>query len=203
MPPKRRMPAAERKASIVRTTIGLIAKKGFKAISIRDIAAAEEINEALIYKHFASRKALLGAAIAEVEERQRQQQLVVEDIPQSPEEFARCLSRFAELFLDVNEDGGLFVRMVLFALLDGYPLPDAFDIGSPKTFLRWLVDTLEHGKAHWGFANRDSAQQLSMFIGGLIYYVLQTQVSHQFATDQSSAGIAQAFAQQFVNSLKE
>jgi AcrR family transcriptional regulator len=48
----------ERKRSIIMAARPLFAEKGFHGTSIREIAEAAEISEALIYKHFPSKEAL-------------------------------------------------------------------------------------------------------------------------------------------------
>lgn len=48
----------ERKRSIIEAARPLFAEKGFHGTSIREIARAAEVSEALIYKHFPSKEAL-------------------------------------------------------------------------------------------------------------------------------------------------
>jgi AcrR family transcriptional regulator len=48
----------ERKQSIIKAARPLFAEKGFHGTSIREIAQAAEVSEALIYKHFPSKEAL-------------------------------------------------------------------------------------------------------------------------------------------------
>lgn len=56
MKSKKRMPAEERKKSIIESALPLFVKKGFLATTTREIAEAAKISEALLYKHFPSKK---------------------------------------------------------------------------------------------------------------------------------------------------
>lgn len=55
---KKKMSGEQRKAEITMAARGEFAKKGFYGTSIRDIAKAANVSEALIYRHFSSKDAL-------------------------------------------------------------------------------------------------------------------------------------------------
>ena len=63
------MTAAERKQQIVEVTMDLVAKNGVQATTTSRIAAAAGISEATLYRHFASRREMLLAAMDLVYER--------------------------------------------------------------------------------------------------------------------------------------
>jgi AcrR family transcriptional regulator len=62
---RRRLPATERRALILEAARGLFARNGFHATGTNEIAAAADCSEPIIYKHFASKQALLAAVIEE------------------------------------------------------------------------------------------------------------------------------------------
>jgi AcrR family transcriptional regulator len=62
---RRRLPAGERRALILEAARGLFARNGFHATGTNEIASAAGCSEPIIYKHFASKQALLGAVIEE------------------------------------------------------------------------------------------------------------------------------------------
>ena len=61
--PKR--PAAERRHQILAAARTLFAERGFHATTTRDLAAAADINDALIYRYFPDKQAILAALIDE------------------------------------------------------------------------------------------------------------------------------------------
>jgi AcrR family transcriptional regulator len=68
-PRARRMSAAERKQQIVEVTMDLVARNGVQATTTSRIAAEAGISEATLYRHFASRRDMLLAAMDLVYER--------------------------------------------------------------------------------------------------------------------------------------
>ena len=55
---KRRMTAPDRKQAIIEAARPLFAQNGFHGTSVRDIARAADVSEALLYKHFPSKEAM-------------------------------------------------------------------------------------------------------------------------------------------------
>jgi TetR/AcrR family transcriptional regulator len=64
-----RLTAEERRTQIMAAARDVFAREGFAGARTRDIAAAAGINEALMYRHFASKEDLFEAAVAQPLER--------------------------------------------------------------------------------------------------------------------------------------
>jgi AcrR family transcriptional regulator len=60
-----RRPAAERRRQILAVARVLFAERGFHATTTRDLAAAADINDALIYRYFPDKQAILAALMDE------------------------------------------------------------------------------------------------------------------------------------------
>jgi AcrR family transcriptional regulator len=60
-----RRPAAERRGQILAAARTLFAQRGFHATTTRDLAAAADINDALIYRYFADKQQILTALMDE------------------------------------------------------------------------------------------------------------------------------------------
>jgi AcrR family transcriptional regulator len=60
-----RRPAAERRRQILAAARSLFAERGFDATTTRDLAAAADINDALIYRYFPDKHAILAALVDE------------------------------------------------------------------------------------------------------------------------------------------
>ena len=58
-----RLPADERRATILAAAGPLFARDGYAATRIDDIAAAAGVTKPIIYRHFASKKALYAALL--------------------------------------------------------------------------------------------------------------------------------------------
>ena len=85
-----RRPAAERQREILAAARILFAERGFHATTTRDLAAAADINDALIYRYFPDKQAILAAlvdaAIA-----------VFQELPKPPEQAPLPLDSLLEL----------------------------------------------------------------------------------------------------------
>ena len=64
-PAKRRLTADERRQQIVSSARKVFVAQGLGGARTRDIAAEAGVNEALLYRHFASKEELFEAAVVE------------------------------------------------------------------------------------------------------------------------------------------
>src|SRR4051812_30308135 len=58
-----RMPAEDRRRQLLETAIDLFSQKGFAGTTTREIAAAAGVNEAIIFRHFATKQELYKAIL--------------------------------------------------------------------------------------------------------------------------------------------
>jgi AcrR family transcriptional regulator len=70
--PRRRMPAAERRAAILDAARGAFARAGFHGASTAEIARAAACSEPILYRHFASKQALFAAVLEDAAMRLRE-----------------------------------------------------------------------------------------------------------------------------------
>jgi AcrR family transcriptional regulator len=85
-----RRPAAERRRQILAAARTLFAERGFHATTTRDLAAAADINDALIYRYFPDKQAILAALTDEAI-------AVFQDLPKPPDQAALPLDSLLEL----------------------------------------------------------------------------------------------------------
>jgi len=57
-PSRIRLPASERRAAILAAAKGVFGRSGYHAATVRDVAAAAGVSEALLYQHFAGKREL-------------------------------------------------------------------------------------------------------------------------------------------------
>jgi AcrR family transcriptional regulator len=85
-----RRPAAERRRQILAAARGLFADRGYDATSTRDLATAADINDALIYRYFPDKQAILAALVDEAI-------AVFQALPKPPDQMPLPLAEFLEL----------------------------------------------------------------------------------------------------------
>ena len=59
---------AERRQQLVRAASRLFAERGFRAVSMEDLAAEAGVSGPAVYRHFASKEALLADLLIDVSE---------------------------------------------------------------------------------------------------------------------------------------
>jgi TetR/AcrR family transcriptional regulator len=118
-----RLPAEQRRLNLIETAIDLFSRKGFSGTTTKQIAAAAGVTEAIVFRHFATKKDLYTAIL---EHRIKGENLEA------------WMAR-AQTFMDRRDDDGLFrflvsqiieqygketrfERLVLFAALEGQEL---------------------------------------------------------------------------------
>jgi AcrR family transcriptional regulator len=85
-----RRPASERRRQILAAARTLFAERGFHATTTRDLAAAADINDALIYRYFADKQAILAALTDEAI-------AVFQGLPKPPDQAPMPLDQLLEL----------------------------------------------------------------------------------------------------------
>jgi AcrR family transcriptional regulator len=60
---------ADRRTQLLDLAAALVAERGFHGMSVRDLGAASGISGPALYRHFASKQALLGALLVDISER--------------------------------------------------------------------------------------------------------------------------------------
>lgn len=138
------MTAAERRHQIVEVTMDLVAKHGVQATTTSRIATAAGISEATLYRHFASRKEMLLAAMDLVYER------VFKVIHRAENENAferlRAIGRYHSGILADDEEG------FVYPLFEFVAAPPEAGLREPlgdrqRTAIESLSAILEEGKA--------------------------------------------------------
>jgi len=195
----KRMTALERRQQILQHAFSLIRAQGFKTVSMREIAREAGINEALIYRHFPTKEALLWAIVREMIEAQPVRSLIPAD---GKEEFKAQLQVFVDFYLEKTLGDPSILRVILYAVMENYPLPNEFNYQKEGTFLNWMYQSIEKGRAEWGFDRQaDTLVHLSSFMGGLIYFALQAAVIQVFPKEKS-VNFKNTYVNMFLKSLE-
>lgn len=123
------MSADERKRAILRAAAPVMAQAGLHGASVREIAEAAGVSEALLYKHFPSKQALYAEALAEA---RRLSQFTIE--------------RFATLKPGI-ESFVLLTYATIDFILFGFPGQLDDETGTQRLFLQSLLDDGQHARA--------------------------------------------------------
>ncbi|HZQ23873.1 MAG TPA: TetR/AcrR family transcriptional regulator [Terriglobales bacterium] len=120
-----RLPAKDRRAQLIDAAMRLFASQGFDGTTTREIAEAAAVNEAIIFRHFATKEDLYWAVVSsQVEAAGRtekmRQHLLSERDP------GKVLAAIAESLLERSEADAELTRLLLFSALRNRELTDNF-----------------------------------------------------------------------------
>ncbi len=121
---KTRMKSGERREAIIAAAVRLFSEKGFRGATTRELAAALEVTEPVIYQHFETKRDLYSAIIeTKAKERQHSDYWHEVENPAGDREFFGAVAR---LLLQRVERDPSYLRLLLFSALEGHELADVF-----------------------------------------------------------------------------
>lgn len=111
-----RLPAPERRESIIAAASSLFADKGFHGVSINDIARRVDVSPAILYRHFASKQELYDTVLTELA---GERETYEEAIATGGNSFESVLAGMTRIFVDSVADNPDLLRIEMQSLLDG------------------------------------------------------------------------------------
>lgn len=166
--PSRRS-STERQASLTQAATRLFAKKGFNGTTTKEIAKAAGISEALVFKHFPTKRTLYAAILAE--------KVTVSELLSAIEESAkkrddrRVFTLIAGYRIRPGADPTL-LRLLLFSALEGHELSDMFFAKHHKVFYDHLAVYIQTRVEDGAFRQVDPLVAARAFIGMVVHHRL-------------------------------
>ena len=194
---KPRIPAAARKASIIRAAASIFGEKGFSGTKTREIAARAGVSEALIFKHFPSKNDLYAAILAE----KSPVPGLIERIQALAEQRndVEVFRTIAETIVGGAPDQNL-MRLILFSALESHELSDMFFQNHIRHFYDVLASYIEQRIQEGAFQPVPPLVAARAFMGMLIYHRLLT-VLFRAPLTQEPQDIVQTFVTVFMKGL--
>ena len=119
------MKSGERREAIIAAAVRLFSEKGFRGATTRELAAALDVTEPVIYQHFETKRELYRAIIESKARERRQDNEYWQDVenPRGDREFFGAV---LSLLLQRVERDPSYLRLLLFSALEGHELADLF-----------------------------------------------------------------------------
>jgi AcrR family transcriptional regulator len=192
-----RIPAAARKAGIIRSAAEIFGEKGFSGTKTREIAARAGVSEALIFKHFPSKEDLYAAILAEKSPLPG----LLERIKASAEQRkdVEVFTMIAETIVGGAPDQNL-MRLILFSALESHELSDMFFQNHIRHFYDVLASYIEQRIEDGAFQPVPPLVAARAFMGMLIYHRLLT-VLFRAPLSQEPKDIVHTFVTVFMDGL--
>lgn len=196
-PKKNRKPPASR---ILNAAVALFARKGFAGTTTRMIAAKARMNEALIFRHFPTKRHLYSAII---------QRKIAEDpilagvgtAQMAGEDDEAVLRLLAARVLDTVKSDPNFVRLLYFSGLEGHELSTMFFDCYARRVNEFLAARIKRGIARGRFRKVNTTLAARAFIGMLGHYALTSEVFGRAERNVTDAKIIETFVAIFLRGI--
>jgi AcrR family transcriptional regulator len=175
-----RLAAKDRRAQLIEAAMRLFSVQGFDGTTTHQIARAAGVNEAIIFRHFATKEELYWAVVSSRAEAQRRKRNLPEHLDPSADE-REVLTAVAEGLLNRTSEDAALTRLLLFSALRNPALSDGF-------FRTYMAESFELVSAYFRkgirggrFRQLDPVVAARGFFGMIVYHYL---VQELFAGDR-------------------
>jgi AcrR family transcriptional regulator len=164
-----RASAYDRQASLIAAAASLFAAKGFNGTTTKAIAKAAHVSEALVFKHFPTKRTLYAAILAE--------KVTVNELIEPLEDAAkkhddhRVFTIIASYRIRPGVDS-TFLRLLLFSALEGHELSEMFFGKHLKVFYDHLAAYIHTRIEDGAFRPVDPLLAARAFIGVVVHHRL-------------------------------
>lgn len=166
-----RMAAVARRRQIVDVAISLFSEKGFRGTTTKEIALAAGVNEAIIFRHFSTKKDLYSAILDQKacsESAQHVETAVEESMLRNDDR--AVFEAIALHILDNHERDDSFMRLFLYSALERHELADMFYRNQISYRYRRLASYIEKRIKDRAFRRVDPMTAAHAFIGMIVYH---------------------------------
>jgi TetR/AcrR family transcriptional regulator len=136
-----RMPSGERKEQLIAVAMKLFARKGFRGTTTKEIAKAAGVNQAILFRHFASKDELY-TAILDHKSRKSNSAAWIEELRTIAEarDDEALFRAVIERTLEHGRRDQDFTRLMLFSALEGHKQAQSFRDKRVRPVFRFLCD---------------------------------------------------------------
>ena len=183
--PVPRMAAEDRRQQIVTVAIKLFSQKGFRGTTTKEIALAAGVNEAIIFRHFATKSELYSAII--------DQKACTIEIPAMVAEIEKFMElrndrkifeRIALHILDTHDQDEAFLRLLFYSALEGHELADLFFRNQVSERYRMVAIYIKNRISEGAFRKVDPMIAVRSFFGTILHHAITNRFFNQSLGDQ-------------------
>lgn len=167
---KERLSADKRRQQIVEAAVELFSRKGFRGTRTREIAEAAGISEAMIYRHFATKRELYSAII---ETKSATEELLASAATAAQgKDDAGVLRAVGLKMIEQTVRDPSLMRLLLFSALEGHELSEIFFESRVKRLHQFLSRYIRIRIKEGRFRSIDALVAARGFIGMIVHYLL-------------------------------
>ena len=156
---------------ILDSAIQLFAKKGFNGTTTKEIAKGAEVNEALIFRHFSTKRDLFGAIIEKKIDEEPGIEEAIERHRDSKNDELLFKAIANRMFEKCGNDPS-FMRLLHFSALEGHELSDMFFDTYVEYINMLLCDYIEIRIKDGAFKDVNALYASQAFIGMVVNHII-------------------------------
>lgn len=200
------MPAEDRRQQIIDVAVQLFSQKGFRGTTTKEIALAAGVNEAIIFRHFATKRELYAAIMdrkACSVEVQAIQQTLAEAMHSKNDQ--QVFFALAFHLLEFHERDDTAMRLLLYSALEGHELAEMIFRNHISRTHTQLAEYVKKRIADGAFRRVNPMLAVRSFMGMIINQVIHRKFFERYGNDTSNIGnrqVAEKFADLFLAGIK-
>ncbi|MBI3427256.1 MAG: TetR/AcrR family transcriptional regulator [Acidobacteria bacterium] len=202
-----RMAAEDRRQQIIEVAVRLFSQKGFRGTTTKEIALAAGVNEAIIFRHFATKRELYTAIMdrkaCSVEIQAIQQGL---DEAMQAKDDHRVFTHLAFHLLEFHEHDDTAIRLLLYSALEKHELAEMIFRNHISRKHRQLADYVKQRIADGAFRRVNPLLAVRGFMGMLINQVMHRKFFDFDGHDtvpQNNRHLAEKYAEMFLAGIRQ
>jgi AcrR family transcriptional regulator len=171
--PAPRMAAEDRRQQILDVAVKLFSQKGFRGTTTKEIALAAGVNEAIIFRHFATKSDLYAAIIdgkAGSAKVKAVQNAIKEGVDSRDDR--KLFESVAFHLLEFHEHDDTAMRLLLYSALEGHELAEMIFRNHISKAQRQLADYVKRRISEGAFRRVDPGSAVRGFLGMIINHIM-------------------------------
>jgi AcrR family transcriptional regulator len=171
--PASRMAAEDRRQQILEVAVKLFSQKGFRGTTTKEIALAAGVNEAIIFRHFATKRDLY-AAIIDLKAGSANVKAVQNAIKATSEagDDRKLFESVAFHMLEFHEHDDTAMRLLLYSALERHELAEMIVRNHISTTHQKLAEYVKRRISEGAFRRVDPGLAVRAFLGMVINHVM-------------------------------
>ncbi|MFN0108344.1 MAG: TetR/AcrR family transcriptional regulator [Blastocatellia bacterium] len=164
--PPGRMAAEDRRQQILDVAVQLFSQKGFRGTTTKEIALAAGVNEAIIFRHFATKSDLYVAIIdqkAESESVKALQNAISEAMERGDDR--QVFESFAFHILEFHQQDDTAMRILLYSALEGHEMAEMIFTNHILKLHKRLAEYIKKRMTEGAFRTTDAMLAVRGFVG--------------------------------------
>lgn len=172
--PAPRMAAEDRRQQILEVAVKLFSQKGFRGTTTKEIALAAGVNEAIIFRHFATKRdlytAIIDAKAGSVNVKAVQN--AIKEAVDSGGEDRKLFEAVAFHLLEFHEHDDTAMRLLLYSALEGHELAEIIFRNHISKAQRQLAEYVKRRISAGAFRRVDPGSAVRGFLGMIINHIM-------------------------------